>query len=199
MDASYKKNHMILLIVQAFFILLGLINAVFQTFLHFGDKVDVSVSNFATYGLSFFTFTFILIYAMWGYAHSIVPYRLAMYGFYTTTLVKLLRIQLAGQEGGTWTKIAVPLMVITLLLVVLFDCTFKKYKQFAIVTGLLLVAVTLALGIAEIVTHAGMSTPDILSLQPLSAFLITSAIVSTYLSRCHWSKNGKIDLIDGEV
>ena len=198
-DKNYKLKYFILLCVQAVFILICLGNTLAQIISPAKNMTYVPSGYYVSYLLNMLICFWVIIYAFWGYNHSIVPYRIALTTYIISAMVKLVRLIDGGMQE-TWMKPTAYLLALGILLTIIYDNTFKRYKKPALVFGVLLVLTELARGIIYVAYSVGNGEDSgaILAEQPFAAFLAVSALVASYAARTHWSLGGKVDLFEDE-
>lgn len=181
----YEPVHIALIIIQSILIIVGWSSVSFQLV---KDADKMSVIDGSMLVLSCLAYLFIMVYAVWGYKKSIVPYRLAISAYYASLISQVLNE--VGKENADITRIVLGLACIGFL--VAFDNTFKKRKTPALILGSFLMLSELAISFVRI--FIGKEA----SIRPFSGFILACAILVTYVSRCHWSANGKEDIFEDD-
>lgn len=188
---SYEPVHIAVIIIQALLIIVGWGSASFQLMKNIdGGVLKASAQNGTTYLLSCVAYLFIMVYAVWGYKKSIVPYRLSITTYFASLVVQTVRA--VDVEKPDIAAIAVLLACIGFLIG--FDNTFKKHKTAALILGTLLMLTELGMSCIKIFVYENASFGS----TPFAGFILASAVLTTYASRCHWSANGKEDIFDDE-
>lgn len=188
---------MLLVLVQAVLIVLCIGNTIFSLSSQNGDLESLGISNMVVYITNMIMYVSILIYTFWGFEHSIVPYRCAIIAYYVTVSASLVRTLDAEPEKTAALKtVAVALEIVLLILMTGFDNTFKKHKKAAKILGWILIAAELGRTVLTLIVSSSKDVSEIAALQPSGRLIAIAALVVTYLARCHWSKNGKIDFFE---
>lgn len=196
-EKHYTRNYVFLALLQAMCILLCLGSTLHQIIAAANSGAEVSQGYYVSYLLNLLICFWVIIYAVWGYNNSIVPYRLALTTYIIAAVIKMDRL-VTGGLTEEWMLPTAILLGSAVAFTVIFDNSFKKHKKAAIFFGVLMMLTELARGILYVVyaVHDGMTTDMISAEQPFAAFLTISALVITYIARCHWSYGGKVSLFE---
>ena len=193
---DYKKQHVTIMVIQAVLITLGIGNVIYQFFINLPNIATGTAAIQSPYITTLFAYLAMIVYAFWGYKHSIVPFRLSVTAYEISLGIVLSRLIETGLKN---VQPYVTLQTAVLLaLALIFDNTFKKHKKAALISGGCIIALEISRSVVifAMLIGSGASIAEIASAQPLDNFLLVSALYITYASRCHWSTFGKLNMFD---
>ena len=190
MKKDYKEWHFLILALQVVFVLLGVLNAAYQFVTHVATPGLTAALDSATCIVTVAAYISLAVYAVWGYKHSIVPYRIAITMYYTMLIAQGLRVLLAGEYNDAKVLLLV-LIAIKLPLLIAYDNTFKKHKKAALILGAIILALSLFGAVSHVAGIENIDAANAAAELPFAEFWIASALYTVYLSRCHWSASGK--------
>lgn len=172
--------------LQLILVLAGMLNTIYQIFFVEGK------AEFNSAYVLLVVYVCIVVYAVWGYKKSAIPFNLAITFVLMENIIAVTRV-VDKNEVKYPTVIISGLIGLT---IIVFMNSFRKHSKIALVSGFIMVVLALVMAIIALVAfkQQELSITEIMQKQVFGQFICLSAIYATYGARYKWKKDGMRDI-----